>query len=107
MADIVNPLHPDIIPRLDPEFAAYYNAHSANQLGPHQIPWDPAIRKNPPVAGASEPLKVSQVKDIPLSKCLMRVFWPTSPHPQGGYPVFLFFHGGTYPARFGTIEHKE
>ena len=96
MTDIINPLHPEIIPKLDPEYAAYYNANLANQPGIHELPWDPEIRKFPPIAGASEPLKVGLVKDFRLSKFSVRVFWPEDPSkaPEGGWPVFLFFHGG-------------
>ncbi|EJD04106.1 lipase/ esterase [Fomitiporia mediterranea MF3/22] len=100
----VNPLHPSIIPKLDPEFAAYWNANSQYQLGPHQVPWDPAIRKNPPVVGASEPLKVGLTKDIRLSKFFIRVCWPENPSkaPEDGWPVFLFFHGGGWT--LGSID---
>ena len=45
MAEIVNPIHPEMIQKLDPEFVAYYNANSADKLGPHQIPWSPSIRE--------------------------------------------------------------
>ena len=102
MASPINPLHPDIIPRLDPEYAAYYNDHLANVPPLHTLPWNPEVRKNPPVAGASEPLNVGLVKDIPLSKCKARVFWPEDPSkaPEGGWPVFLFFHGGLYMDKY-------
>jgi hypothetical protein len=96
--EIINPLHPDIIPRLDPEFAAFYNANSATQPGPHQVPWDPAIRKKPPVAGGSKPLPVGSVKDFALSNCSIRVFWPEDIEkaPEGGWPILLYFHGGKH-----------
>ncbi|KAH8120164.1 lipase/ esterase [Phellopilus nigrolimitatus] len=95
MTDVVNPLHPEIITRLDPEFASYYNAHMATKYGAHQLPWNPAIRKEPPIAGSSEPLKTYDRKDIPLSKCTIRVFLPEpSNAPAEGWPVLLYFHGG-------------
>lgn len=98
MAEIVNPIHPEMIQKLDPEFVAYYNANSADKLGPHQIPWSPSIRDTPAVSGTSKPLPVGLTKDYSLSKCLIRVFWPEDPSlrtpPEGGWPVFIFFHGG-------------
>lgn len=96
MTDVVNPLHPEIIPRLDPEYAAYYNAKLANQLQAEQIPWDPAIRAKPAVVGSASPLEVGYTGDIALSKCKMRVFLPKdlSSAPSEGWPVFIFFHGG-------------
>ncbi|KAL5495416.1 hypothetical protein ACEPAI_879 [Sanghuangporus weigelae] len=104
MSTLISPLHPEIIPKLDPEYAAYYNANLADRPGIHEIPWDPAIRKSPPIAGASEPLKVGLVKDIRLSKFFVRVFWPEDPSnaPESGWPVFLFFHGGGWT--LGNID---
>ncbi|OBZ78666.1 hypothetical protein A0H81_01069 [Grifola frondosa] len=88
------PIHPDVLPKLLPEYVAHHNEHSVHTPPVHELPWDPAIRKNPPVQGGSEPLKVGDVKDIPLSKCTMRVFTPESAAPAEGWPVFVFFHGG-------------
>lgn len=94
--DVVNPLHPEIIPRLDPEYASYYNAHLANQLQAHQVPWDPAIRLKAPVVGGAPPLDVGFIEDVAISKCKLRIFWPKDPSdaPSEGWPIFLFFHGG-------------
>lgn len=96
MMNPINPLKPDMIARLDPEFVAYYTEHLSHVPPLHTLPWNPDVRKKPPVAGASEPLKVGLVKDISLSKCKVRVFWPKDPSeaPEGGWPVLLYFHGG-------------
>ena len=88
------PIHPDILKRLDPEYAAFHNANILHQVPLHLLPWDPAVRKGNPVNGASEPLKVGSVQDIPLSKFSIRVFTPEGSAPEAGWPVLIYFHGG-------------
>ena len=91
---VYQPIHPEMLPKLLPEYVDFHNANTAFARGIHELPWDPAIRKLPPVQGGSEPLKVGYLKDIPLSKCTMRVFTPEGVAPAQGWPVFIFFHGG-------------
>ncbi|KAI0052859.1 hypothetical protein FA95DRAFT_1482627 [Auriscalpium vulgare] len=99
-----HPLHPDILPRLDPEYAAFHNEHLVNRTHPHEIPWDPSIRNAPTVPGSSPPLKVGGIADYSLSKCKMRVFTPEGPAPVRGWPVFIFFHGGGWT--LGSIDSE-
>ena len=89
-----SPLHPDILPRLDPEYVAFHNEHLITIVQPHERPWDPAIRNGPAVPGGSLPLKVGSTKDYILSQCSVRVFTPEGEVPNAGWPVFIFFHGG-------------
>ncbi|THH19723.1 hypothetical protein EW146_g1491 [Bondarzewia mesenterica] len=89
-----SPLHPDIVPRLDPEYVAFHNEHLTTIVHAHERPWDPAIRNAPAVPGGSVPLQVGSIKDYPLSKCSVRVFTPEGEAPVAGWPVFIFFHGG-------------
>ncbi|TFK68117.1 hypothetical protein BDN72DRAFT_960503 [Pluteus cervinus] len=91
---IHQPLHPSIIPRLDPEYVQFHNAHVAYIVPPHRIPWDAAIRKGKTVPGSSEPLPVGKVQDFELEHCRVRAYTPEGTPPEGGWPVFLFFHGG-------------
>ncbi len=91
---IYQPIHPDFLVKLLPEYVEFHNANTAFFPAVHQVPWDPAVRKGAPVMGGSEPLKVGNVKDVPLSKCTMRIFTPEGTAPAEGWPVFLFFHGG-------------
>lgn len=90
------PIHPDVLKRLDPEFAAFHNANALHQVPLHLLPWDPAVRKGNPVNGASEPLKVGSIQDIPLSKFSVRVFTPEGSAPEAGWPVLIYFHGGKH-----------
>ncbi|GBE77986.1 AB hydrolase superfamily protein [Sparassis crispa] len=91
---ILQPVHPDFVDKLLPEYLAFHNANSLYAPNVHTLPWNPTVRQKPPVAGGSEPLKVGTVEDIALSKCTMRVFTPEGNPPSEGWPVFLFFHGG-------------
>lgn len=90
------PLHPDVIPRLDPEYVQYYNANLADKPQLHELPWDPSVRQGPAVAGAAEKLSVGLEKDVNLSKCKARIFFPVDPASASDtvWPVFIFFHGG-------------
>lgn len=89
-----NTLHPSIIPRLDPEYAAFHDEHIVHLPLVHELPWDPAVRKMPHVPGSSTPLTVGRVEDYHLSRCKVRVFTPEGLKPGRGWPVFIFFHGG-------------
>ncbi|THH01789.1 hypothetical protein EW026_g949 [Hermanssonia centrifuga] len=99
---IYQPIHPDFLVKLLPEYVEFHNANTAFFPAVHQVPWDPAVRKGAPVMGGSEPLKVGNVKDVPLSKCTMRIFTPEGTAPAEGWPVFLFFHGGGWT--LGNID---
>ncbi|KII94065.1 hypothetical protein PLICRDRAFT_153379 [Plicaturopsis crispa FD-325 SS-3] len=94
MAEPRQPIHPDIVARLDPEYVAFHNAHLINLPPTHTIAWDPAIRNGPAVPGGSEPLEVASTRDYPVKNCQVRVFTPKGSPPAGGWPVFIFFHGG-------------
>lgn len=91
---VFQPIHPEMVPKLLPEYVEFHNANTAFVPPVQTLPWDPAVRKNPPVAGGSTPLKVGSVRDVPLSNCKVRVFTPEGEVPEGGWPVFIFFHGG-------------
>lgn len=91
---IWQPIHPDFLDKLLPEYIAHHNGTTIFIPPIYAVPWDPAIRKRPAVAGGSEPLKVGSIRDFQLSKCAIRVFTPEGTAPSDGWPVFIFFHGG-------------
>ena len=93
-----HPLHPSITSRIDPEYAAYHNDKLLYWMQVHEKPWSPAVRSGPTVPGGSEPLPVGSTKDystIATRAPWLRVFTPDGPKPQGGWPAFIYFHGGT------------
>lgn len=88
------PLHPSIIDLLDPEYIEFHNKHVVNITPPHTLPWSPAIRNGMAVPGGTPLLKVAKTQDfdLPTTKC--RAFTPEGTPPAGGWPLFIFFHGG-------------
>ncbi|KAF8876842.1 alpha/beta hydrolase fold-domain-containing protein [Infundibulicybe gibba] len=91
---IKQPLHPSVIPRLDPEYVAFHNSVIAYLDPPSTAAWDPAIRLRPTVPGGSAPLAVGKTQDFELTHTKVRTFTPEGNPPSGGWPVFIFFHGG-------------
>ncbi|KAL5641676.1 hypothetical protein ACGC1H_001973 [Rhizoctonia solani] len=90
------PLHPDIAPHLDEEYAAFHYKYLADLPAIHKIPWDPACRGgvNP---GELEPCKVGSVQDLTIPgtpPVNIRAFTPPGERPVDGWPVLIFFHGG-------------
>jgi hypothetical protein len=88
------PLHPSVIPRLDPEYVEFHTKHILNLVAPHTLPWSPEIRNGPAVPGASAPLSVAKTQDYDLPNTKFRAFTPEGEPPAGGWPLFIFFHGG-------------
>ena len=87
------PVRHEILDKLDPEFAAFWNSHNAYTVPLEQCPWDPACR-NAPVLGGSVPPEVGKVEDIQLANFDVRVFTPEGSVPERGWPVFIYLHGG-------------
>ena len=88
------PFPDEFADKLLPEYAAFHKQFLQHAIPVHELPWSPSIRDAPAVMGGSDPLKVGKVQDYPLSNCLVRVFTPEGDAPEGGWPVFIFFHGG-------------
>ncbi|TFY58854.1 hypothetical protein EVJ58_g6158 [Rhodofomes roseus] len=97
---LYQPVHPETLAKLDPEFASFWTAHHAHVIPLEQQPWNPACR-NVHVIGASEPPKVGKIEDVQLDNFDVRVFTPEGDAPDRGWPVFIYFHGGGWT--LGTI----
>ena len=93
---VYQPIPAEIADKLLPEYAAFHKQFLEHTVPVHELPWSPDIRKSPAVMGGSEPLKVGKVQDYPLTHCSVRVFTPEGDAPAGGWPVFIFLHGGTH-----------
>ncbi|KAI0032751.1 alpha/beta hydrolase fold-domain-containing protein [Vararia minispora EC-137] len=94
---VAHPLHPSIASRIDSEYEAFHNDKLLYFMQVHEIPWSPAVRSGPTVPGGSQPLVVGTVKDYSTRESRapwLRVFTPEGEPPAGGWPVFIFFHGG-------------
>ncbi|TFK31340.1 alpha/beta hydrolase fold-domain-containing protein [Crucibulum laeve] len=88
------PIHPSVLPKLDPEYVEFHNANFLHLVPPHTLPWDPAIRNAPTVPGGSEPLNVGNIQDYDLTYAKFRAFTPEGDPPANGWPVLIYFHGG-------------
>jgi hypothetical protein len=91
------PLHPDIIPHLDSDYAAFYNKNLAHRPAVHKVPWDPACRIGPINLGGLEPCKVGSVRDLTIPgspPVKVRVFTPPGEQPSSGWPALAYYHGG-------------
>ena len=96
MSQVWQPLDPEFIHKLNPEYVEFHKANLIHRPRADQLPWHPSIRDQPAVVGTSESLPVGGIKDYSLSKCDVRVFTPEGDAPVEGWPVFIFFHGGTH-----------
>ncbi|CAE6424770.1 unnamed protein product [Rhizoctonia solani] len=93
----VGPFHPDVLPHLDPEYAAFHDKYLADRPAIHKVPWDPACRVGPINLGGLEPCKVGSVRDLTIPgtpPVNVRVFTPPGERPADGWPVLVYFHGG-------------
>ncbi|KAF7365336.1 Abhydrolase-3 domain-containing protein [Mycena venus] len=99
---IHQPIHPSMIPRLDPEYIEFHNTSLAQLVPPHTLPWSPKLRDVPAVPGCSDPLPVGATEDIDLTHTKFRAFTPEGAAPPDGWPCFIFFHGGGWT--FGSIN---
>lgn len=91
------PLDPEVIPRLDPDYVKFHEEVLQYIVPPHTLPWSPEIRNAPAVPGSSAVLDCD-IKDYPLSHTSVRSFTPKGTPPTEGWPVFLFYHGGKWCA---------
>lgn len=96
MAKVWQPLDPDFVHKLVPEYVEFHKANLVNRPRADQLPWSPSVRDMPAVIGSAAPIPVGSIKDYSLSECKIRVFTPEGVAPSQGWPVFIFFHGGMY-----------
>ncbi|KAF5379586.1 hypothetical protein D9757_009282 [Collybiopsis confluens] len=107
--EIKQPLHPSIIPRLDPEYVAFHNKYVQYGTPPEDIPWDPVkIRGGAgQEVGARKPLEVGKIEEFELKKGghgrKMKAYTPHGEAPEAGWPIMIYFHGGASLARGGTV----
>lgn len=92
------PIHPDVRPLLDPEYAAFHDKYFQYIIPDDRKVWDGSARlKNPSVpAMEGQPVEVGKVQDIDLGNFTVRVFTPedSDASRRGTWPAFMWFHGG-------------
>ncbi|KAH8668792.1 Alpha/Beta hydrolase protein [Xylariales sp. PMI_506] len=103
---IVNPIHPDFLSRLDPDFIEYYNqtigrAKVGSGIGLNQVRSNSAKYRSPTARDYSA---AACVEDITITAedghlFTARLYRPdprTSPYGAGPYPIHVNFHGGGF-----------
>lgn len=98
------PLHPSVVDKLDPVYKSFYQ-DSLSSLAAicytHRVPLA-EIRAGGNVIPGQTPLSpLKETFDIKIPRkyttgdeILSRVFVPDFPVPEGGFPCFLWYHGG-------------
>ncbi|CCO38058.1 hypothetical protein BN14_12221 [Rhizoctonia solani AG-1 IB] len=102
-----NPIHPDVAPYLDAEYAVFHNKHLADRPGIYKLPWNPTCRVGSANPGELDPCDVRSVRDLTIPgtpPVKVRVFVPPGEKPEGGWPALVYFHGGGWV--LGNIDSE-
>lgn len=115
---IVQPLHnsipPELLPRYDPIYVAYYNAFNAGRLHTHEIPIE-EFRKNPARytisygrAPSPDIFRITEQKcPVDGGEITIRIFEPAPQLDDQGQPkrraAYVNFHGGGWV--FGGLAY--
>ncbi|KAI1860020.1 uncharacterized protein JN550_011704 [Neoarthrinium moseri] len=107
------PLHPSVIDRINPEYAAFYNEHLQDKQQVHLQPVEASRAGGGKIVlGAGKPEANVSVKDHlvlqdprlcrnpglmtgqDFPRIPIRIFTPMSQAPAAGWPLCFWFHGG-------------
>ncbi|KAH8809343.1 alpha/beta hydrolase fold-domain-containing protein [Xylogone sp. PMI_703] len=95
------PLHPTIVDRINPEYAAIYNKHIFDKQQVHYQPISASRASGTLNYGAGPMLPVAKTQDYTFSRVestgpdvRVRCFTPNGEKPGAGWPVMIYFHGG-------------
>lgn len=101
------PLHPSIIDKLNPEYAAFYNEHLVNQQVVHHQPIEVSRGNGVLLPGAGPQQPVGKIEDFAIKRretegpdVMVRCFTPLGEMPEGGWPVMVYYHGGGWCVDF-------
>lgn len=103
--ETIIPLDSSVKDKLDPEYVNFYNKYVCSNLPivkTHTYPVDFLRNNGNVMPGQSELLPVESTEDITIprkhtkapSGVPSRIFRPHGTAPEGGWPCFLWFHGG-------------
>ncbi|KAI2615981.1 alpha/beta hydrolase fold-domain-containing protein [Hypoxylon sp. NC1633] len=103
------PLHPSIVERIDPQYAAFYNEHIIKHQQVHLQPIEISRASGTLIPGAGPQASVAKTTDYAIPRqettgpyVRFRAFTPNGSKPDGGWPVCVYFHGGGWV--LGTID---
>ncbi|KAF8599638.1 hypothetical protein BDV93DRAFT_609090 [Ceratobasidium sp. AG-I] len=95
---------PSILERLDPEYRDFVLSHPPASRTPlHTIGWSEELceKINSSTAGKTDPVPVGSTHTVDLNGFTAGVFTPDGSPPDGGWPAFIYVHGGGF--LFGNI----
>ncbi|ROV90931.1 hypothetical protein VMCG_09996 [Cytospora schulzeri] len=95
------PLHPSIIPKLDPVYANFYNEHIIDKQQVHLQPVSASRSSGVLIPGAGPKYPVAKSEDFAIPRTQstgpdikIRCFTPEGKKPEAGWPCLLYYHGG-------------
>ncbi|KAH9903751.1 alpha/beta hydrolase fold-domain-containing protein [Xylariomycetidae sp. FL2044] len=95
------PLHPSVVDRIDPEYAAFYNEHIRTKQQVHLQPIEASRASGTLIPGAGPAQPVAETADYAVARrqtkgpdVAVRAFTPSGRRPRHGWPVCVYFHGG-------------
>ncbi|XXH02987.1 hypothetical protein Hte_009377 [Hypoxylon texense] len=103
------PLHPSVVDRINPQYAAFYNKHIMKNQQVHLQPIEASRASGTLIPGAGPLAPVAKVVDYSIPRqetagpsIRARAFTPQGPRPDKGWPVCVYFHGGGWV--LGTVD---
>ncbi|KAH7309659.1 alpha/beta hydrolase fold-domain-containing protein [Stachybotrys elegans] len=103
------PLHPTVVDRIDPEYAAFYNEHIFDKQQVHLQPIEASRSSGILIPGAGPLIPVGKTADYTFPRkesqgpdVAVRCFTPEGEKPAAGWPVLVYYHGGGWV--LGTID---
>ncbi|KAE8552450.1 hypothetical protein EYB25_006344 [Talaromyces marneffei] len=93
---VFQPLHESIRNKLDPEYVKLHDDILQYCQPSESEPWSADIRFRPSLVGFASPkiAEIGNVVDINVDEYQVRVFTPETKAPGGGWPCFVYYHGG-------------
>lgn len=95
------PLHPSVVPRIDPVYASFYNEHIIGKQQVHLQPVEASRSSGVLIPGAGPSYPVAKAEDLSFPRkqssgpdVRVRCFTPQGPRPERGWPCLFYFHGG-------------
>lgn len=95
------PLDPEIEALLDPQYVEFYNKYIIDQQQVHLQPIEKSRASGTLIPGGGTKRPVAKIEDFTIKRTAtegenfkVRVFTPVGDAPSGGFPIFLYFHGG-------------
>lgn len=95
------PLHPSVVSRIAPDYAAFYNEHLIDKQQVHLQPVEASRTSGVLIPGAGPLYPVARTDDYSLPRTQssgpdvrVRCFTPAGVKPDKGFPLLVYYHGG-------------